>query len=167
MFSYYVLQNKMESKGSEELQAKMFLEELQKLPKSHDFTDFLTRPNFKDLNLISIVPDVKAVLVINGDFMVWLTNEVKNGNKSGLKIWNKIVITLGRILHQTGDGTAMLNGLLQVVEKAFKHEDSNMRIHAYHSWMVLMDNFALNPQMIVGPKRINLLIKPLVVCIFI
>merc|ERR1711981_1407057 len=94
--------------------------------------------------------------------MVWLTNEVKNGNKSGLKIWNKIVITLGRILHQTGDGTAMLNGLLQVVEKAFKHEDSNMRIHAYYSWMVLMDNFALNPQMIVGPKRINLLIKPLV-----
>ena len=80
-----------------------------------------------------------------------------------MKVWNKIVTTLGKLLHRTGDGTAMLNSLLQVVEKAFKHDNSDMRIYAYQSWMVLMDNFALNLTMLSGPKRVNLLIKPLVV----
>ena len=72
-------------------------------------------------------------------------------------------MSLGKTLHQSGEGTSMLNSLLQVVEKSFKHEDDSMKVHAYEAWMVLMDNFALNPQMIVGSKRITLLIKPLTV----
>ncbi|CAL4078038.1 unnamed protein product, partial [Meganyctiphanes norvegica] len=48
-----------------------------------------------------------------------------------------------------------------VVEKAFKSQQSSIRIDAFLCWQALMDNFSLNEQVITNPKRLKLLIAPL------
>ena len=146
---------------------KTFLQNVKKMPTDKSVVkDFLAK-DFKDANFSKVVSELVPTFRANGNFMVWILDQVKKGNaEESLKVWNKIVMSLGKTLHQSGEGTSMLNSLLQVVEKSFKHEDDSMKVHAYEAWMVLMDNFALNPQMIVGSKRITLLIKPLTVSPF-
>jgi len=34
--------------------------------------------------------------------------------------------------------------LLPVIERGFKHTDSNVKIAAFEAWQVLIDNYALN-----------------------
>ena len=57
----------------------------------------------------------------------------------------------------------VLNSLLQIVEHAFKNQSQDLRRQGYASWRVLMDNFALDPQVLSSSKRIKLITRPLVV----
>ena len=66
-------------------------------------------------------------------------------------------------MHQPGEGTVLLNSLLHVVEKAFKHNANNIRIAAYKAWMMLMDNFALNHAVLTTKRRVKLIVRPLFV----
>jgi len=75
--------------------------------------------------------------------------------------WNICVKMLGRHLHS---GAGLINGLMTVVEKAFKQKDTAALVEAaFRSWMVLMDNFALAQQILNTPKRVKLLMRPLTV----
>ena len=73
----------------------------------------------------------------------------------------------GKTLHQPGEGTVLLNSLLHVVEKAFKHSANNIRIAAYRAWMVLMDNFGLNHAVLTTKRRIKLIVRPLIVSFYV
>ena len=53
--------------------------------------------------------------------------------------------------------------ILQVVEKAFKHPQTEIRKATFQAWMTLMDNFAEDPTILCTPKRIKLITSPLVV----
>ena len=57
----------------------------------------------------------------------------------------------------------MLNSVLQIVELAFKHSNQELRKAGYLSWRILMDNFALDPQVLASSKRVKLITRPLVV----
>jgi len=75
--------------------------------------------------------------------------------------WNICVRLLGRHLHS---GAGLINGLMTVVEKAFKQKETAALVEAaFRSWMVLMDNFALAHQILNTPKRVKLLMRPLTV----
>ena len=72
-------------------------------------------------------------------------------------------ITLGRYLFYYIILSQVLNSLLQIVELAFKNPNPEMRKNGYLSWRVLMDNFALDQQVLSSSKRIKLITRPLVV----
>ena len=59
----------------------------------------------------------------------------------------------------------VLNSVLQIAELAFKHSSQELRKAGYLSWRILMDNFALDPQVLASSKRIKLITRPLVVSI--
>ena len=61
----------------------------------------------------------------------------------------------------------VLNALLQIPELAFKNSNQEIRKAGYLSWRVLMDNFALDPQVLSSSKRIKLITRPLVVSIIL
>ena len=88
---------------------------------------------------------------------------VEAGEETGLIFWSQIIRILGSVLHHQGEGTVLLNSLLQVAEKAFKHNANHIRLAAYRSWMVLMDNFSRNHSVLTAPKRVKLIIRPLLV----
>ena len=77
-----------------------------------------------------------------------------------LKHWDLCVKILGKHLHT---GTTLINVVMKVIQKAFKIKESKIIQAAYGSWMVLMDNFALNPVILNNLKRIKLLMKLFVV----
>lgn len=97
----------------------------------------------------------------NGQVKEWMMSSVQNGEEIALPVWSSVVKILGKNLHQPGDGTVLLNSLLHVVEKAFKHSTNSIRMSAYNSWMVLMDNFAMNPTVLVTKRRVKLIVRPL------
>ena len=57
----------------------------------------------------------------------------------------------------------VLNSVLQIAELAFKHSSQELRKAGHLSWRILMDNFALDPQVLASSKRIKLITRPLVV----
>ena len=52
---------------------------------------------------------------------------------------------------------------MQIVEHAFKSSSQELRKSGYLCWRVLIDNFALDPQVLSSSKRIKLITRPLVV----
>jgi len=72
--------------------------------------------------------------------------------------WNLCVKLLGKHLHS---GAGLINGLMTVVEKAFKLADGVVIEAAFRSWMVLMSNFSLSPHILNSSKRVKLLTRPL------
>ena len=75
-----------------------------------------------------------------------------------LEHWNLCVKLLGKHLHS---GAGLINGLMTVVEKAFKLADGVVIEAAFRSWMVLMNNFSLSPHILNSSKRVKLLTRPL------
>jgi len=75
-----------------------------------------------------------------------------------LEHWNLMVKLLGKHLHS---GAGLINGLMTVVEKAFKLADGVVIEAAFRSWMVLMTNFSLSPHILNSSKRVKLLTRPL------
>lgn len=106
---------------------------------------------------------LNEVLKPEGQVRMWMLAAVEKGDKNGLLLWKNLIRILGKSLHLPGEGTHLLNSLLQVVEKAFKHNNNDLRIAAYNAWMALMDNFALNHSTLISKKRVKLLVRPLIV----
>lgn len=75
-----------------------------------------------------------------------------------LKIWRLLVLILGKNLHSR---TTLINGFLEVVEKAFKSPKSEFRVDAFKCWYVLIGNFSNDIEVLTQPKRLKLLIAPL------
>ena len=110
--------------------------------------------------------ELNGLLLAKGSVKEWMMKGLENNNPDSLKVWKAVVGLLGKTLHQPKEGTLLMNSLLQVVEKAFKHSDVSMRVEANYCWMALMDNFALNHSILTSPKRINLIVRPLIVSNF-
>jgi hypothetical protein len=125
--------------------------------------EFLTKCSGLPPGLDFTKSECVKLLLPKGELKTWMIACIDDGNKDGLLAWNAIVRVLGDTLHQQGDGTSLLNSLLQVVEKAFKHSANHIRKCAYQSWMVLMDNFATNQAVLASSKRVKLIVRPLIV----
>ena len=107
--------------------------------------------------------ELNGLLLAQGSVKEWMMKGLEKNNPDSLKVWKAVISLLGKTLHQPKEGTILMNSLLQVVEKAFKHTDVTMRVQANLCWMALMDNFALNPAILTSPKRISLVVRPLIV----
>ncbi|XP_023348276.1 telomere-associated protein RIF1, partial [Eurytemora carolleeae] len=75
-----------------------------------------------------------------------------------LDSWDTIIRLLGTHLHRK---TTLINAGMRVVQAAFKHTDARMVEKALRSWVVLMENFALVPEILNSSKRIKLLVMAL------
>ncbi|KAK2905084.1 hypothetical protein Q8A67_006883 [Cirrhinus molitorella] len=75
-----------------------------------------------------------------------------------LKLWPLFVRLLGRLLHKGG---AFINSLLYLEELGFRNSSPNIKKIAFIAWKSLIDNFALNPDILCSSKRLKLLMQPL------
>ncbi|XP_022090786.1 telomere-associated protein RIF1-like isoform X2 [Acanthaster planci] len=75
-----------------------------------------------------------------------------------LKTWGNFVTLLGKVLHKGG---GLINCLLGVVEQGFKHTSADVKLASFVAWRVLIDNFALEPDVLYNAKRLKLLLQPL------
>ena len=145
-------------------QCEAFVQCLKKLAKNEDVEKVMAMVNkVQPLTQGYDISKMSPLFLPNGEVKDWMMTSVQNGKENGLAVWGGLVRILGRSLHLPGDGTVLLNSLLHVVEKAFKHNSNAIRIAAYKAWMVLMDNFALNHTVLVTRRRIKLIIRPLLV----
>ncbi|XP_065896481.1 serine-rich adhesin for platelets-like isoform X2 [Dysidea avara] len=76
-----------------------------------------------------------------------------------LLVWQHFVRVLDDQLHNYGN---WFNGYLKIVEQAFKHNDSQVQVAAYKAWQCLLDNYALEPRVLTGSRRIRLIMTPLI-----
>ncbi|NXH16284.1 RIF1 protein, partial [Bucco capensis] len=75
-----------------------------------------------------------------------------------LKLWPLFIKLLGKTLHRSG---SFINSLLQLEELGFRSGSPAVKKIAFLAWKSLIDNFALNPDILCGPKRLKLLMQPL------
>ncbi|XP_024652039.2 telomere-associated protein RIF1 isoform X2 [Macaca nemestrina] len=75
-----------------------------------------------------------------------------------LKLWPLFVKLLGRTLHRSG---SFINSLLQLEELGFRSGAPMIKKIAFIAWKSLIDNFALNPDILCSAKRLKLLMQPL------
>ncbi|XP_051998005.1 telomere-associated protein RIF1-like [Xyrauchen texanus] len=75
-----------------------------------------------------------------------------------LKLWPLFVRILGKMLHKGG---AFINSLLYLEELGFRSSSPNIKKIAFIAWKSLIDNFALNPDILCSSKRLKLLMQPL------
>ncbi|KAG1959922.1 telomere-associated protein RIF1 [Pimephales promelas] len=75
-----------------------------------------------------------------------------------LKLWPLFVKLLGKLLHKGG---AFINSLLYLEELGFRNSSPNIKKIAFIAWKSLIDNFALNPDILCSSKRLKLLMQPL------
>ncbi|XP_072542009.1 telomere-associated protein RIF1 isoform X2 [Salminus brasiliensis] len=75
-----------------------------------------------------------------------------------LKLWPLFVKLLGKLLHKGG---AFINSLLYLEELGFRSSSPNIKKIAFLAWKSLIDNFALNPDILCSSKRLKLLMQPL------
>ncbi|XP_051564619.1 telomere-associated protein RIF1-like isoform X2 [Myxocyprinus asiaticus] len=75
-----------------------------------------------------------------------------------LKLWPLFVRLLGKLLHKGG---AFINSLLYLEELGFRSSSPNIKKIAFIAWKSLIDNFALNPDILCSSKRLKLLMQPL------
>ncbi|XP_071943799.1 uncharacterized protein [Antedon mediterranea] len=74
-----------------------------------------------------------------------------------LKIWGYFLTVLGKTLHRGG---SLINSMLGIVEQGFKHQLTDVKIATFNAWKILIENFALDPDVIYNQKRIKLLVQP-------
>lgn len=74
-----------------------------------------------------------------------------------LQVWRTIVTLLDAQLHTN---RTLINSLLDVVEKAFKVTNPEVRVDAFLCWRTIIDNFALSKDTITNPRKLQLLITP-------
>ncbi|NXJ80651.1 RIF1 protein, partial [Trogon melanurus] len=75
-----------------------------------------------------------------------------------LKLWPLFVKLLGKTLHRSG---SFINSLLQLEELGFRSGSPVIKKIAFIAWKSLIDNFALNPDILCSAKRLKLLMQPL------
>ncbi|CAB1347035.1 unnamed protein product, partial [Coregonus sp. 'balchen'] len=75
-----------------------------------------------------------------------------------LKLWPLFVRLLGKLLHRGGP---FINSLLGLEELGFRSSSPNIKKIAFIAWKSLIDNFALNPEILCSAKRLKLLMQPL------
>ncbi|NWI25095.1 RIF1 protein, partial [Sula dactylatra] len=75
-----------------------------------------------------------------------------------LKLWPLFVKLLGKTLHRSG---SFINSLLQLEELGFRSGSPVVKKIAFIAWKSLIDNFALNPDILCSTKRLKLLMQPL------
>ncbi|XP_065417780.1 telomere-associated protein RIF1 isoform X3 [Chrysemys picta bellii] len=75
-----------------------------------------------------------------------------------LKLWPLFVKLLGKTLHRSG---SFINSLLQLEELGFRSGSPVVKKIAFIAWKSLIDNFALNPEILCSAKRLKLLMQPL------
>ncbi|XP_062861984.1 telomere-associated protein RIF1 [Trichomycterus rosablanca] len=75
-----------------------------------------------------------------------------------LKLWPLFVKLLGKLLHKGG---AFINSLLYLEELGFRSSSPAIKKIAFIAWKSLIDNFALNPDILCNSKRLKLLMQPL------
>ncbi|XP_063789638.1 telomere-associated protein RIF1 isoform X2 [Pseudophryne corroboree] len=75
-----------------------------------------------------------------------------------LKLWPLFVKLLGKTLHRSG---SFINSLLQLEELGFRSASPAIKKIAFIAWKSLIDNFALNPDILCSTKRLKLLMQPL------
>ncbi|XP_026127453.1 telomere-associated protein RIF1-like isoform X2 [Carassius auratus] len=75
-----------------------------------------------------------------------------------LKLWPLFVRLLGKLLHKGG---AFINSLLYLEELGFRNSSPNIKKIAFIAWKSLIDNFALNQDILCSSKRLKLLMQPL------
>ncbi|XP_073926835.1 telomere-associated protein RIF1 isoform X2 [Castor canadensis] len=75
-----------------------------------------------------------------------------------LKLWPLFVKLLGKTLHRSG---SFINSLLQLEELGFRSGAPMIKKIAFIAWKSLIDNFALNPDILCSAKRLKLLMQPL------
>ncbi|KAM3915931.1 telomere-associated protein RIF1 [Leptodactylus fuscus] len=75
-----------------------------------------------------------------------------------LKLWPLFVKILGKTLHRSG---SFINSLLQLEELGFRSGNQAVKKIAFIAWKSLIDNFALNPDILCSSKRLKLLMQPL------
>ncbi|XP_047226741.1 telomere-associated protein RIF1 isoform X2 [Girardinichthys multiradiatus] len=75
-----------------------------------------------------------------------------------LKLWPLFVKLLGKLLHKGGP---FINSLLHLEELGFRSSSPTIKKIAFIAWKSLIDNFALNPDILCSSKRIKLLMQPL------
>ncbi|XP_013876662.1 telomere-associated protein RIF1 isoform X2 [Austrofundulus limnaeus] len=76
-----------------------------------------------------------------------------------LKLWPLFVKLLGKLLHRGGP---FINSLLHLEELGFRSSSPTIKKIAFIAWKSLIDNFALNPDILSSAKRIKLLMQPLI-----
>ncbi|KAL2081212.1 hypothetical protein ACEWY4_023065 [Coilia grayii] len=76
-----------------------------------------------------------------------------------LKLWTLFVKILGKMLHRGG---SFINSLLYLEEMGFRSSSPTVNKIAFLAWKSLIDNFALNPEILCSAKRLKLLMLPLV-----
>ncbi|XP_067891023.1 telomere-associated protein RIF1 isoform X2 [Heterodontus francisci] len=75
-----------------------------------------------------------------------------------LKLWPLFVKLLGKSLHRGG---SFINSLLHLEELGFRSSSPVVKKIAFIAWKSLIDNFALNPDILCSAKRLRLLMQPL------
>ncbi|XP_075036956.1 telomere-associated protein RIF1 isoform X2 [Mixophyes fleayi] len=75
-----------------------------------------------------------------------------------LKLWPLFVKLLGKALHRSG---SFINSLLQLEELGFRSASPAIKKIAFIAWKSLIDNFALNSDILCSTKRLKLLMQPL------
>ncbi|XP_076602965.1 telomere-associated protein RIF1 isoform X2 [Chaetodon auriga] len=75
-----------------------------------------------------------------------------------LKLWPLFVKLLGKLLHRGGP---FINSLLHLEELGFRSSSPTIKKIAFIAWKSLIDNFALNPDILCSGKRMKLLMQPL------
>ncbi|NXK11022.1 RIF1 protein, partial [Herpetotheres cachinnans] len=75
-----------------------------------------------------------------------------------LKLWPLFVKLLGKTLHRSG---SFINSLLQLEELGFRSGSPVVKKIAFIAWKSLIDNFALNQDILCSAKRLKLLMQPL------
>ncbi|XP_027793714.2 telomere-associated protein RIF1 isoform X1 [Marmota flaviventris] len=75
-----------------------------------------------------------------------------------LKLWPLFVKLLGKTLHRSG---SFINSLLHLEELGFRSGTPMIKKIAFIAWKSLIDNFALNPDILCSAKRLKLLMQPL------
>lgn len=75
-----------------------------------------------------------------------------------LKLWPLFVKLLGKLLHRGGP---FINSLLHLEELGFRSSSPSIKKIAFIAWKSLIDNFALNPDILCSSKRMKLLMQPL------
>ncbi|XP_028292149.1 telomere-associated protein RIF1 isoform X2 [Gouania willdenowi] len=84
---------------------------------------------------------------------------VSKNESNVLKLWPLLVKLLGKLLHRGGP---FINSLLHLEELGFRSSSPSIKKIAFLAWKSLIDNFALNPDILCSPKRMKLLLQPLV-----
>nr|XP_006822116.1 PREDICTED: telomere-associated protein RIF1-like [Saccoglossus kowalevskii] len=74
-----------------------------------------------------------------------------------LTVWQYLIDLLGKALHKGG---SLINSLLTIVERAFKSSIVQVKCAAFHAWQHLIDNFALDMEVLCNHKRMKLLLQP-------